>query len=101
MRDAEPGLDERLAPDSPFRAVGIYISGNSRACRTQTNLTPTWVANQLRTGWHLMPITLGPQASCSTRFPRYGATIDPTISPSTTNTYAAARNQGALEAQRR
>ena len=33
---------------SPFRAAGIYISGNSRACRTQTNLTATWVANQLR-----------------------------------------------------
>jgi hypothetical protein len=85
---------------SPFRAAGIYISGNSRACRTQTNLTPTWVANQLRTGWHLMPITLGPQASCSTRFPRYGASIDPTIVPSATGTYSAARTQGALEARR-
>ena len=85
---------------SPFRAVGVYISGNSRACRTQTNLTPTWVATQLRVGWHLMPITLGPQASCSTRFPRYGATIDPTIIPSASGTYAAARNQAAVEAQR-
>jgi hypothetical protein len=47
-----------------------------------------------------MPITLGPQANCSTRFPRYGAKIDPVISASTTNTYAAARNQGALEARR-
>ena len=28
-----------------------------------------------------MPITLGPQASCSTRYPRYGKNIDPTISP--------------------
>ena len=30
-------------------------------------------------GWRLLPITLGPQASCSTRFPRYGndETIDP------------------------
>lgn len=85
---------------SPFRAVGIYISGNSRACRTQTNLTATWVANQLRAGWHLMPITLGPQASCSTRYPRYGWSIDPKISPSTTNTYSAARTAGALEARR-
>ena len=67
---------------SPFRAAGIYISGNSRACRTQTNLTPTWVRNQLAAGWHLMPITLGPQASCSTRYPRYGKNIDPTINPS-------------------
>src|ERR1700750_3179657 len=70
---------------SPFRAVGIYISGNSRACRQQTNLTPAWGATQRRAGWPLLPITLGPQASCSTRFPRYGWSIDPTISPSTTN----------------
>ncbi len=58
------------------------------------------MSNQLAAGWHLMPITLGPQANCSTRFPRYGATIDPVISASTTNTYAAARSQGVLEARR-
>src|SRR3954452_10024746 len=85
---------------SPFRAAGIYISGNSRACRTQANLTPTWVQNQLAAGWHIMPITLGPQASCSTRYPRYGAKIDPTIIASATNTYSAARTQGAVEARR-
>ena len=85
---------------SPFRAAGIYISGNSRACRTQANLSATWVRTQLAAGWHLMPITLGPQASCSTRYPRYGASIDPTIDPSTTNTYQAARAQGAYEARK-
>ena len=41
-----------------------------------------------------MPITLGPQASCSSRYPRYGRNIDPTINPSTTNKYAAARAAG-------
>ncbi len=85
---------------SPFRAAGIYISGASRACQRQSNLTPTWVRNQLAAGWHLMPITLGPQASCSHRYPRYGKNIDPTINPSTANTYSAARIQGALEARR-
>ena len=104
------GFDQCAAPSqaamsawvrsSPFRAAGIYISGNSRACRTQTNLTSTWVTNQLAAGWHLLPITLGPQASCSTRYPRYGWSIDPKISPTTTNNYAAARGQGTLEAQR-
>ncbi|KQT92190.1 hypothetical protein ASG49_09580 [Marmoricola sp. Leaf446] len=84
---------------SPYRAVGIYISGASRACQRQANLTPSWVTSQLADGWHLMPITLGPQASCSTRFPRYGRSIDPTINPSTTGTYAAARAQGAAEAR--
>lgn len=84
---------------SPFRGVGVYISGDSRACKTQANLTPTWVANQLADGWKILPITLGPQASCSTRFPRYGRSIDPTINPSTTNGYAAAKAQGAAEAR--
>ena len=83
---------------SPYRAVGIYISGNSRACRAQPNLTPTWVGTQLAAGWHLLPITLGPQASCSARFPRYGRTIDPTIDPTSTGGYANARAQGAAEA---
>ena len=85
---------------SPFRAAGIYISGNSRACRTQANLTPTWVRNQLAAGWHLMPITLGPQAACSSRYPRYGKNIDPTIIPTAANTYYAARSQGRAEARK-
>jgi len=85
---------------SPFQAVGIYISGNSRACRAQPNLTSTWVSTQLAAGWHLLPITLGPQVSCSSRFPRYGRTIDPTIDPTTASTYAAARTQGTAEARK-
>src|SRR6478735_7854370 len=85
---------------SPFRAAGIYISGNSRACRRQSNLSATWVRNQLAAGWHLMPITLGPQANCSTRYPRYGKSIDPVISASTATTYYAARSQGRVEAGR-
>ena len=85
---------------SPFRAAGIYISGASRACKRQSNLDATWVRRQLAAGWRLMPITLGPQASCSSRYPRYGRSIDPTINPSTSNWYAAAKAQGKLEAQR-
>lgn len=102
------GFDQCLAPtqakmdawleSSPFLSVGIYISGNSRACRSQPNLTPTWVANQLAKGWRLLPITLGPQASCSTRYPKYND--DPTINPDPTNWYAKAKAQGRLEAER-
>lgn len=84
---------------SPYRAVGIYISGNSRFCRDQPNLTPSWVSTQLGAGWHLLPITLGPQAHCQPRFPRYGKGIDPTIYASHTDTYAKARNQAVAEAQ--
>ena len=84
---------------SPFSAVGIYISGASRACRSQPNLTTTWISTQLAKGWRLLPITLGPQSSCVGRFPRYGASIDPTIRESSTNSYAAARKQGTAEAK--
>lgn len=103
------GFDQCLAPDqgemdtwmrnSPFLAVGIYISGASRGCRYQPNLTPTWVRKQLRRGWRLLPITLGPQASCHPRFPRYGN--DPVISPAPGNgSYPTARKQGRQEASR-
>lgn len=79
---------------SPFRAVGIYMSGALRFCQTQANLTPTWVATQLATGWRLLPIHLGAQASCTTRA-RYQ---NDKISADPTNTYAAARAQGRQEA---
>jgi peptidoglycan hydrolase-like protein with peptidoglycan-binding domain len=82
---------------SPYWAVGIYISGKSRACRSQPNLTPTWVSTQIRNGWRLLPITLGPQASCSTRFPRYGT--DPVINATPTDNYAKARAMGRAEAR--
>lgn len=81
---------------SPYRAVGIYISGYSRGCLSQPNLTPTWVATQIAKGWHLLPITFGPQASCQPRFPRYGN--DLRIDPNPANDYAAARTMGSNEA---
>jgi Domain of unknown function (DUF1906) len=103
------GFDQCLAPsqksmnawldNSPYLAIGIYISGASRACRQQPNLTPTWISTQLRKGWRLLPITLGPQAPCNRRFPRYGK--DPTIRthPGKNATYSRARKQGANQAE--
>ncbi len=79
---------------SPFRAAGIYISGSLRFCQKQTNLTPTWVRTQLTTGWRLLPIHLGPQASCSTR-DRYQVNK---IRPGKANNYAKAQAQGHAEA---
>ncbi|MBO4206468.1 glycoside hydrolase domain-containing protein [Micromonospora echinofusca] len=70
---------------SPYRAVGIYISGSSRSC-TQANLTATWVTNQTANGWHLIPIELDYQAPCGTRTPKMS--YDP----------ATARSQGATRA---
>lgn len=101
------GFDQCLAPtqqamdawleNSPFLAVGIYVTGNSRFCRTQPNLTPTWVATQQSKGWRLLPIAFGPQASCHGSFPRYRD--DPTIDPTPgTGNYPAARAQARAEA---
>jgi len=81
---------------SPFWAVGIYISGKSRACRVQPNQTPAWVKTQLANGWRILPITLGPQASCNPRFPRYSD--DRRINPSSARSYRAARLQARAEA---
>jgi hypothetical protein len=102
------GFDQCLAPTqeamdtwlkhSPFLAVGIYIAGDSRGCRSQPNLTPTWISNQLRKGWRLLPITLGPQASCHPGFPRYSD--DSVISPlpGSNGNYPRARRQARREA---
>ncbi|MGH3734969.1 MAG: glycoside hydrolase domain-containing protein [Micromonosporaceae bacterium] len=51
---------------SPYRAVGIYFGGAGRGCRTQANLTATWVGEQVSRGWHLLPLYVGAQAPCST-----------------------------------
>ncbi|CAN5124116.1 hypothetical protein BH09ACT12_BH09ACT12_23230 [soil metagenome] len=98
------GFDQCLTPTqstmntwlrtSPYLAVGIYISGDSRACRDQPNLTSTWVRKQLRKGWRLLPITLGPQASCQPRFPRYADDFTINPSPGAKGIYGKARGMG-------
>jgi Domain of unknown function (DUF1906)/FG-GAP-like repeat len=50
---------------SPYRAIGIYFGGANRGC-TQANLTPDWVRTQVTAGWRLIPLYVGPQASCTT-----------------------------------
>jgi hypothetical protein len=57
------------------------------------NLTEEWVATQLRNGWRILPITVGPQAPCYAN-PKKKVRIanDPA------DDYAAAREQGRLEA---
>ncbi|GAA3350300.1 hypothetical protein GCM10020358_75660 [Amorphoplanes nipponensis] len=49
---------------SPYRGIGIYIGGNNRGC-TQKELTAGWVHTQVAAGWHLIPLYVGPQASCT------------------------------------
>lgn len=81
---------------SPYWAVGVYMAGDSRYCGAdkQVELTPEWVATQLSAGWKVLPITVGPQASCvGGRF-----ADDVRINPDPTDSYAAARVQGRQEA---
>ncbi|GAA0599668.1 glycoside hydrolase domain-containing protein [Kribbella sandramycini] len=49
---------------SPFKAVGIYISGASRAC-AQGNLTASWITSNANNGWTFLPIDVGLQANCT------------------------------------
>jgi hypothetical protein len=50
---------------SPYDTIGVYIGGANRGC-AQPNLTPTWVTSAWGQGWKLLPIWVGPQASCTT-----------------------------------
>lgn len=50
---------------SPYRAVGVYSSGDLRAC-AQPNLTASWVANQSANGWRFILTDVGRQAPCTT-----------------------------------
>ncbi|QYJ02852.1 DUF1906 domain-containing protein [Nocardioides panacisoli] len=83
---------------SPYLGVGIYIAGDQRFCREQANITPKWISTQLNKGWKLLPIILGPQASCQPRFPRWGGkSITPW--PGKKGNYWWARQQGREEAK--
>jgi hypothetical protein len=73
---------------SPYTAVGIYIGGANRGC-AQPNLTSSWVNSVRGQGWRLLPIWVGPQASCSTLGNTTRLSSDP----------ATASSQGAAEAQ--
>jgi peptidoglycan hydrolase-like protein with peptidoglycan-binding domain len=73
---------DRWRSSSPYRAVGVYISGGLRAC-AQPNLTSSWVSTQAGKGWHLIPLDVGRQAPCSS----YSTKIS--------STPATARSQGS------
>ncbi|HZO77646.1 MAG TPA: DUF1906 domain-containing protein [Solirubrobacteraceae bacterium] len=64
------GLDTCAAPSrsqmaawrsSPYRGVGIYLGGVNMAC-AQANLTKGWVRHEIASGWHPVPVWVGPQA---------------------------------------
>ncbi len=78
---------------SPYWGVGIYIAGDNRSCPVQDNLDSTWVDEQTRKGWRLLPLTVGRQAACSHSKRWEKISADPA------GGYAAARRQGRDEAR--
>jgi hypothetical protein len=52
---------------SPYRAIGVYIGGETRAC-SQPNLNSTWVSHVGEEGWHLAPLYVGLQDACNSGF---------------------------------
>ncbi|WP_188111100.1 glycoside hydrolase domain-containing protein [Nocardioides antri] len=83
---------DRWRTASPFTGVGIYLGGIHRACE-QRHLTPRWVTRQLRAGWKLLPIWVGPQASCT------GFDHRIVSRPGPLDRYGAARADGARQAR--
>ena len=71
---------------SPYRALGVYVGGNSRTC-AQPNLTAAWVTAVTKMGWRLIPIYKGAQPTCG------GRATDPKILPST----AAAQGKASAD----
>lgn len=82
----------RWRTSSPFTGVGVYLGGVHRACK-QRHLTAAWVKEQVRTGWNLLPIWVGPQASCT------GYRHRITARPGSSRQYPAARARAAGEAR--
>jgi len=74
--------------NSPYRAVGVYIGGETRAC-SQPNLTASWVSTVAGMGWRLMPIYVGLQAPCNSGFGSQVISTDPN----------GAGYQGTIDAQ--
>lgn len=72
---------------SPYRALGVYVSGANRTC-AQPQLTAPWVASVSQLKWRLLPIHKGLQPPCGAR------PSDTKIS----RTPATARTQGTAAA---
>lgn len=85
---------DRWRVSSPFLGVGIYIGGSLRAC-SQKNLSRRWVSRQTARGWRMLPLWVGPQATCS----RYGARIS--THPRAAEHQGARAARGARAAARR
>jgi hypothetical protein len=72
LRGERHGFDSCAAPSlrvmrawyPEFTAAAVYLGGPESAC-AQPNLSASWVRAVTRMGWALMPVYVGPQASCT------------------------------------
>lgn len=80
---------------SPFSAVGVYIGGVSRLC-DQDELTADWVRTQTARGWRILPIQVGPQASCSDHVHKMANTRPEALQQGRTEADLAIANAQAL-----
>jgi Domain of unknown function (DUF1906) len=78
---------------SAYTSVGVYIGGANRGC-SQPNLTKSWVSTVTGQGWRLLPIWVGPQASCTT----LGGTTKITADPGQAFAEGAAQGSAAANA---
>ena len=98
------GFDQCLAPtqnamdawlqSSPFLAVGhLHRRRQPRLPQPAQPHARAGSRTQLRKGWRLLPITLGPQASCHPSFPRYSDDHTINARPGRNGSYPRARKQ--------
>jgi len=100
------GFDACVAPSqsvmdtwnltSPFSAIGIYVSGNSRYCGDayQPNLSRAWVQRNADNGWLFIPIHVGRQSPCFKNNP-----ASRVQKKKMSTDVATARNEAVAEAQ--
>lgn len=93
--DAPPRPVMRAWRSSPFGALGIYISGDHRACR-QRELDAGWVRDVSAMGWRFLPLDVSLQAPCSDNRRLHHMSTDPRKAA----TQGGAAAAGALRAAR-
>jgi len=65
---AAPSTDSMASLRTSFNFIGIYTTGRTRACPTQTYINASWISTQLGRGWHFIPLQSDLQAPCNGGF---------------------------------
>jgi hypothetical protein len=79
-----------------YAAAAIYIGGDNAACKTQSQLSPSWVSTVTGAGWTLIPTFVGKQAPCTTGFSVMGSNPSAAAADGTADADTAASRMSAL-----